>query len=101
MANTPPPLAPLSASTQRRRWRWRMAKDIMARHGVATGGVGVIVAILLIFFYLLYVAVPLFKPASAGAVASYVLPGTQAGRGAHLALDEQAEIGARFSDGGF
>ena len=72
----------------------------MARHGVATGGVGVIVAILLIFFYLLYVAVPLFKPASTEAVASYVLPDTQAGRSAHLALDEQAEIGARFTDSG-
>lgn len=77
-----------------------MAKDIMARHGVATGGVGVIAAILLIFFYLLYVAVPLFKPASTQAVASYVLPDGQAGRSAYLGLDEQAELGARFTNSG-
>src|SRR3569833_3563780 len=74
-----PPLAPVSASTQRRRWRWRMAKDLMARHGVAIGGVGVIFAILLNFFYLLYVVVPLFLLVSCVAVAWFVLPASTAG----------------------
>ncbi len=46
-----------------------MFKDRVARHGVMIGGFGVIVAILLIFFYLLYVVFPLLKPASAEHVA--------------------------------
>lgn len=77
-----------------------MAKDLMARHGVAIGGVGVIFAILLIFFYLLYVVIPLFKPASSQAVAQYALPASTAGETLYLALEEQTEIGARFTASG-
>lgn len=77
-----------------------MTKDVMARHGVAVGGVGVIVAILLIFFYLLYVVVPLFKPASTEKVAVYPAPVAAEGDTLHLALEEQTEIGARFTSGG-
>ncbi len=86
-----------AAKRSHRRWRWRMAKDALARHGVAAGGLGVIVAILLIFFYLLYVVVPLFKSAETEAVASYALPAPAAGATAYLAMEEQAEIGARFT----
>lgn len=102
MAKSPPypsTLAPVSESTQRRRWRWRMAKDYLARHGVAVGGVGVIAAILLIFFYLFYVVVPLFKPAATTAVADYPLPAAAAGPTLHLAMEEQAEIAARYTVG--
>lgn len=77
-----------------------MAKDVMARHGVAVGGIGVIVAILLIFFYLLYVVVPLFKPASTEAVARYTLPAPSAGATLYLTLEEQAEVGSRFTANG-
>ena len=61
----PSPLAQISPATQARRHRWRGLKDMFARHGVMVGGFGVIVAILLIFFYLLYVVFPLLKPADA------------------------------------
>jgi len=95
-----PPVSPPAATHNLRRWRWRMAKDVMARYGVAAGGVGVIVAILLIFFYLFYVVIPLFKPAETTAVGSYGVPVPAAGPTAYLALEEQTEIGVRFTSGG-
>ena len=47
--------------------RWRLIKDNVAGKGVIIGGLSVIVAIVLIFFYLLYVVFPLFGSAEAAA----------------------------------
>lgn len=77
-----------------------MVKDVAARHSVAVGGIGVIIAILLIFFYLLYVVVPLFKSASTEAVKRYGSPAPAAGATTYLVLEEQTEVGARFTTGG-
>jgi phosphate transport system permease protein len=55
--------APGSATAKRRR-AWREVKDKVARYGVGFGGISVILAIVLIFFYLLYVVLPLFQGAS-------------------------------------
>jgi len=82
-----------------RRRQWRMFKDSLARYGVAFGGISVILAIVLIFFYLLMVVSPLFEPAEAEAVAEYPRPGSDA-RTLYLAMEEQAEIAVRFSDDG-
>jgi phosphate transport system permease protein len=54
--------APDSATAKRRR-AWREVKDKLARYGVGFGGISVIFAIVLIFFYLLYVVLPLFQGA--------------------------------------
>jgi len=70
----------------------------MARHGVAFGGIGVIIAIVLIFFYLLYVVFPLFIPASSEAVAQYAVPGE--GSTLYLEMEEQAGLAVRYSDAG-
>ena len=43
--------------------KFRKMTDNVARLGISTGGIGVIVAICLIFFYLLYEVMPLFYPA--------------------------------------
>ncbi|MGD8616743.1 MAG: ABC transporter permease subunit [Gammaproteobacteria bacterium] len=75
-------------------FRLRLLKDRLARHGVAAGGIGVIVTILLIFFYLLYVVIPLMAGPEMRPVASYRLE-----TGApvlHLAMEEQAEVGVVF-----
>ena len=57
------------------RWSWRFTKDLLARLLVKTGGIGVIVAICLIFFYLSVEVAPLFKTAAQQPVASYPVPG--------------------------
>jgi phosphate transport system permease protein len=79
---------------------WRTAKDIAAKYGVAVGGIGVIIAIALIFFYLLYVVFPLFIPASIEPEADYSLNSMAQGKTVRLAMEEQNEIGVRFNDKG-
>ncbi|HEY9147913.1 MAG TPA: ABC transporter permease subunit [Gammaproteobacteria bacterium] len=85
-----------SAATPRN--RWRMLKDRLTRHGVAVGGIGVIIAIVLIFFYLLYVVFPLFVPASSDKIASYPVPGT--GQTVALDIEEQSGLAVRYSSQG-
>lgn len=95
----PSVLERIPAETRARRWRWRTLKDWLARYGVSAGGVGVIIAILLIFFYLLYVVMPLLKSGEAAPVADYAAPLAEAPV-VHLAMEEQAEIGVRYSRDG-
>ena len=45
--------------------RWRGRKDKLARWLIGVGGTSVILAMMLIFFYLLAAVAPLFTPASA------------------------------------
>ena len=95
----PSPLAQISPRVQSRRRAWRMLKDRTARHTVMLGGFGAIVAILLIFFYLLYVVFPLLEPASAEALAEYPV-GDDAGETLYLAMEEQAEVAVRYDSTG-
>ncbi|MGL5295288.1 MAG: phosphate ABC transporter permease [Aeromonas sp.] len=76
----------------------RRIKDKLAKYGVTTGGALVLVALLLIFFYLLYVVKPIFNGASMEQNASFTLP--ISGNTAWLGMEEQNEIGYRFSDKG-
>ncbi|WP_337073002.1 ABC transporter permease subunit [Aeromonas veronii] len=78
--------------------RKRRIKDKLAKYGVTTGGALVLVALLLIFFYLLYVVKPIFNGASMEPATSFTLP--VAGKTAWLGVEEQNEIGYRFSDKG-
>ncbi|NQZ52722.1 MAG: ABC transporter permease subunit [Piscirickettsiaceae bacterium] len=64
-------LPPAHSPITMRRRKWRETKDRMARYGVAVGGMAVIFAIVLIFFYLLYVVVPLFYGADIEMTAEY------------------------------
>lgn len=96
---------PISASIEEklsarlRYQRWRLFKDSLVRWGVGFGGVSVVIAIVLIFFYLLFVVLPLFAPASMDPVASYDLPGSKA-KTLYLAMEEHHEIGLRVSTDG-
>src|SRR5210317_304372 len=71
--------------------RMRLLKDRLARYAVAIGGNSVIVAILLIFFYLLYVVLPLGDAPEMHPQASYQLVADAPIE--YLAMEEQAEIG--------
>ncbi|EPJ43539.1 MAG: binding-protein-dependent transport system inner membrane component [Osedax symbiont Rs2] len=83
--------------------KFRAFKNRLASGSIAVGGLSIIVAILLIFFYLLYEIMPLFKAASIQpwqhqqtASQPYLNPGQ--GETWYLALEEQAEIGLRVTD---
>jgi len=92
--NPAEPLSRPGAAATRRR-AWRRINDRVTAQLMAIGGIGVIVAIVLIFFYLLYVVLPLFQGAEAEARASYPVPGGPDAPTLHLALDEYGEIGLR------
>ncbi|MDH5571328.1 MAG: ABC transporter permease subunit [Gammaproteobacteria bacterium] len=76
--------------------RWRLLKDYLTRQMVALGGSGVIVAIILIFIYLVYVVLPLFSSAEIEKVAEYSFSVEQ-GDTLFLGMEEQAEIAIRVT----
>lgn len=78
----------------------RKLKDVLTRYAVGFGGISVIIAIVLIFFYLLIVVLPLFQSADVEKRASYSVPGAVQDETLYLAMEEQAEIGVRFTTTG-
>ncbi|POZ52616.1 ABC transporter permease subunit [Methylovulum psychrotolerans] len=80
--------------------KWRLAKDTIARYGVVAGGMGVIAAVVMIFFYLLYVVFPLFLPATAESASQYPVPESALGKTLLLDMEEQNQVAARFTDTG-
>lgn len=83
-----------------KRQKWRMLNDKIAAWVVSLGGVSVIVAITLIFFYLLMVVMPLFESAEIKKIQEYSVPAAEAGESVHYILDEQGKIGIRFTKAG-
>ncbi len=79
------------------RYRRRNLKDRLAGYGVTLGGVSVIIAILLIFFYLLYVVIPMFSAAEIRETG--VFSGGD-GQLLYIGLEEQGTMGVRISDDG-
>jgi phosphate transport system permease protein len=88
------------SSTNHYYQQWRLIKDKIVEYGVVAGGLGVIAAIVLIFFYLLYVVFPLFIGAEAESVNQYQLPEKMLGQTVFLAMEEQNKIAVRFTDTG-
>lgn len=82
------------------RRKFRHLIDSSAKLMIAVGGVSVIVAILLIFFYLFYEVAPLFRSASVDELASYSLPVDTSSPPLHLAIEEQSEVAMRLSASG-
>ncbi|WP_234985203.1 ABC transporter permease subunit [Oceanospirillum multiglobuliferum] len=82
----------------------RSYKDKAAEVGVGVGGISVIVAILLIFLYLMYEVVPLFKSASVEPIAEYQVPKTTVApdnaKTLYLAVEEQGEVAMRITNVG-
>ena len=78
--------------------RHRKWKDIAAGWGIKSGGVSVIVAICLIFFYLLYEVVPLFMPA--GVEEQSTLSALDVKAPYHVVMEEQGQVAVVVSDQG-
>ncbi|SDJ03417.1 phosphate transport system permease protein [Ferrimonas sediminum] len=76
----------------------RLIKDRLARYGVTAGGIMVLIALLLIFFYLLYVVAPVFKGASLTPGFTTTLTGTEST--VQLGTDEQREYLYRITSSG-
>jgi phosphate transport system permease protein len=96
--------APSTPAFKHRLSGWRKVKDSLANFTITAGGMAVLGAILLIFFYLLYEIMPMFSPAKVEHRASYTLgsyqPGHTAGKPLFLTMEEQAEIAMQLDDRG-
>jgi phosphate transport system permease protein len=101
---TAEPKAPAKNAFKRQLSGWRKVKDILANATITGGGMAVLFAILLIFFYLLYEIMPLFTPASLEHQASYELVDSVAehppGKTLFMAMEEQAEVAMQLDDAG-
>lgn len=92
---TSPVLSALNDPAIVRHRKWRMFKDKVAKYSMTIGGISIIFAIVLIFFYLLYVVLPLFLPASMNKIQEFSPP--SAAETLHLAIEEKGEIAVRFT----
>ena len=79
---------------------WRKAKDSTANFVITAGGMGVLAAILLIFFYLFYEIMPLFDSAHIERKASYQIEKGVQGDTLFMSLEEQAEVALIISKPG-
>jgi phosphate transport system permease protein len=85
-------------ATASARRRWRYIKDVLTTWSITAGGISVLLAILLIFFYLLYEILPLFQGASVDKLARFQLPESE--HNLILAIEEQNTLGFRLSNSG-
>ncbi len=87
----------------RRHRKGRAIKDQVAKGGIAVGGLSIIGAVLLIFFYLLYEVAPMFVPADVEPLGQYDIPGEENSLSSPtllLAMEEQAEVALRIQENG-
>ncbi len=83
-----------------RRRRYRALKDRAASVSIGLGGISVIIAILLIFVYLLSEVLPMFRGASMEPRGQYSVPHLSSGKTLLLSIEEQTEIALRLTDSG-
>ena len=76
----------------------RLFKDRAARVGVTLGGGMVLIALLLIFFYLLYVVEPIFRGVSVEGKHQFQVPAST--EVVAMGMEEQSEIGFQLTAGG-
>ena len=82
------------------RHKWRMLSDKLAAQAVRVGGMSVILAITLIFFYLLMVVMPLFESAEIEKLHDYELSTPQDNKALHYIIDEQGRVAMRIGEDG-
>ncbi|MDB3992507.1 ABC transporter permease subunit [Gammaproteobacteria bacterium] len=90
----------LKENSGRLRRKLRHFTDRAAKICIAAGGLGVIAALLLIFFYLFYEVMPLFRSADVQNIAEYSFDQSTSSESLHLAIEEQNELGVRLGVSG-
>lgn len=92
----------LPSPEQRERLRRKRAfRDCVSRYGIGTAGIGVVIALGMIFVYLFSEVAPLFRSAQVSTEQTYAVPGVESGeRLEHLTIDRHDTLGASFTDTG-
>jgi len=88
-----------SSERLKMRRKFRHLLDKSAGVGIAIGGVSVIAAIMLIFFYLAYEVAPLFVSAEIKERSEFALPVSNSEL-LHIAVEEQSQLAMRLGDQG-
>jgi phosphate transport system permease protein len=88
------------AEARRRLRRWRTVKDKAARGFVGMAGVGVVISLATIFFYLLSEVVPLFASAKVEEAVVYDMPGGDHSETLHIATERHLQAAVRFTADG-
>ena len=76
--------------------RRRMLFDRFFQQAMTAGGIGVIIAVSAIFFYLASVVIPMFVPPTVESQAQFAAPGMQGQDTVGISGEEQREIGVRL-----
>ncbi len=84
-----------------KRRKWRSFLDKFAKQFIAVMGGSIILAILLIFFYLFGVVLPLFQGAKSNKEANYATISPKAGDTLYLDVEEQSEQAIRYTSNGY
>jgi phosphate transport system permease protein len=99
--NSPPERIDFNTPELKRKRRIRAFKDRLTQWYVLVGGLAVLAAITLIFFYLAYVVAPLFQGAKLTTEKALNPAWMQdAGKPLMIAIEEQNKVGLRVSDKG-
>ena len=78
----------------------RLLIDNFARYGIGLGGLSVIMAIVLIFFYLLWVVLPIFSSAEVHSNDSYTVSAIESGKTVLIVPEESGKLAMRLTDTG-
>ena len=83
-------------------WRQkrRLLIDNVARYGIGFGGLSVILAIVLIFFYLLWVVMPIFSSAEVHSNESFSVTSAESGKTIFILPEESGKLAMRLTDKG-
>lgn len=90
----------LTGSRSKRRLIRRRIVDHSAKYGISTGGIGIIFAVFLIMFFLIYVVLPMFVSADIQKRTEMTVPGDTSQQTLHYAIDDYKEVGVRITDAG-
>lgn len=92
----------LPSPEQRERLRRKRAfRDGASRYGIGAAGIGVVLALGMIFVYLFSEIMPLFQSAQVSTQQTYATPGLEEGETLeHLTVDRYDTLGASFTDRG-
>ena len=77
--------------------RWRGVKDHFARYSVGMFGVGVIIALALIFIYLFSEVLPMLRPASVAVESSYPAPGGVETETRYVTVNRHRDLAVRYT----
>jgi len=87
------------AATRKKLRKRRALKDRLSRWGVSAAGFGVVFALTMIFVYLFYEVMPIFRGASVEIEHRYPAPGSEAVT-QHLLLERYEQLGLQYTQDG-